>query len=305
MTDLGARIVDVVAPSSACSAVQLESGLATLTAWGLTPRVPPDLFGPKGMTAHDDATRWRHLRRAVCAEDSELIWAVRGGYGALRLVDSIAKLPKPRRRKVLVGFSDITVVQHLAIRAWSWVGVHAPMVGSLAERATLHREIRRAVLQQPARPLTYRGLEPLNRAARATPSRDVQGRLLGGNLKTFQSMLGTQHASLPARCLLFFEDIGERGYAIDRMLVQMRLAGFFRGVKAIVFGTFVGGEEPDGTFTGEAAIAAFAAAMRVPVFRGLSVGHHPETRVLPLGTMASLSTGRRGTLRIGAGWRPV
>ena len=92
-------IVDIIAPSSACSEQQLEAGLEVLEEWGFAPRVPTDLFGAKGIVAHSDRIRWRHLREALMRADSAFIWAVRGGYGAIRLLPFLDSFPPPSTAK--------------------------------------------------------------------------------------------------------------------------------------------------------------------------------------------------------------
>lgn len=266
--------------------------------------MPADLFGEKGIVANDDTRRWQHLRHALMASDSDVVWAVRGGYGAMRLLPRLGRFERPAKRKLLVGFSDITALQMHLTERWGWSVLHGPMVGALGSQslsARAKREVRRLVAATDRPSCVYAGLRPLNAPARV--DRLVAGKLVGGNLKTLQSLLGTPWGRIGSQRILFVEDRGERGYAIDRMLVQMRLAGFFRGLRAMIFGSFDGGLEPDGRFTGDAVIADFARAAKFPVFRGLSVGHHDTTRSLPLGVRAELALGSRGRLVIPADWR--
>ena len=93
--------------------------------------------------------------------------------------------------------------------------------------------------------------------------------------------------------ILIVEDTGERGYAIDRMLVQLRQAGVLRGVRALVFGQFTGGRERDGRFTGDEVMARFAQSVRYPVLAGAPVGHGDTARAVLLGLRRSLSSNRR------------
>ena len=99
------------------------------------------------------------------------------------------------------------------------------------------------------------------------------------------------------------EDTGERGYAIDRMLVQLVQAGILRGVRALVFGQFTGGREPDGRFTGTEVVARFAERMRIPVLAGAPFGHGAAARAVPLGVPAKLELGPDGA-RMTLAWTP-
>ena len=297
-------IVDIVAPSSACSEQQLEAGLEVLEEWGFIPRFPADLFGPKGIVAHSDSIRWCHLRDALMREDSRFIWAVRGGYGAIRLLSFLDGFPPPPRQKLLVGFSDITALHAHFVQRWSWSVLYGPTVSMLGDGSLEGSAINdlRRIVQDPAVELEFSHLLPMNPPAREGKE-VIQGRLMGGNLKTLQSLLGTDWGSLGSDVILFLEDRAERGYAIDRMLVQMQLAGVFRGVRAVIFGSFTEGREADGTFTGDKIIAEFAASMPFPVLGHLPVGHQATTRSLPLGVEGLINLGTSPRLVIPADWR--
>jgi muramoyltetrapeptide carboxypeptidase len=91
--------------------------------------------------------------------------------------------------------------------------------------------------------------------------------------------------------MLFLEDIGERGYRIDRILEQLRQAGVLRNLKAILFGTFLGGAEADRSNLGPAVLERFAKSLTIPVFAGMDAGHGPYQRPVFLHTRAQLRCG--------------
>lgn len=295
-------VIDVVAPASACSPEALAAGVAVLEGWGFRPRVPPGLFESSGIVAAPDASRHRALSRALHSADSRVVWCVRGGYGSQRLLPRLAREPVPARPKLLVGFSDLTALHVFINQHWRWPTLHAATLADLGSGRLSQRslgELCRMVAGRTSR-LSVR-LRPLNPAARR--ARSVGGTLVGGNLKTIQSLVGTPWSVRPAGCILMVEDTGERGYAIDRMLVQLVQAGILRGVRALVFGQFTGGREPDGRFTGTEVVARFAERMRVPVLAGAPFGHGATARAVPLGVRAELELGPDGA-RMTMIWAP-
>ena len=294
-------VVDVVAPASATSMQMVEAGCAVLRRWGLVPRLADPLFGASGFYASDDDTRARQLFRGLQAADSRAVWAVRGGYGCSRLLVRLARLPVPRTRKLLIGFSDITVLQSVIGQDWRWPAVHGPNLAQLgrSELPARHVAELRAMLTGSRTSMEHRGLRPLNAAARGLAS--VSGVLRGGNLKLCQSLLGTPWQPRWRGAVVVLEDVDERAYSVDRMLVQMQQAGLWRGVRGIVFGDFSAGLEPDGRALHADVLAGFEAASRVPVFSGLAFGHGARFRPLPLGLRVSLAGGSRGCLT--AHWR--
>lgn len=295
-------VIDVVAPASACSPEALAAGVAVLEGWGFRPRVPSGLFESSGIVAAPDASRHRALRRALRSADSRVVWCVRGGYGSQRLLPRLAREAVPAPRKLLVGFSDLTALHVFVNQHWGWPTLHAATLADLGSGRLSQRslgELRRIVAGRTSH-LSVR-LRPLNPAARR--ARSVGGRLVGGNLKTIQSLVGTPWSVRPARCILMVEDTGERGYAIDRMLVQLVQAGVLRGVRALVFGQLTGGREPDGRFTGTEVVARFAERMRIPVLGGAPFGHGAAARAVPLGVPAKLELGPDGA-RMTMTWAP-
>lgn len=289
-------IVDVVAPGSSTSMRQVEAGCEVLRRWGLEPRLPARLFGPKYLYADDDAARARTLLSALRAADSRAVWAVRGGYGCTRLLPALARSRRPALAKLLIGFSDVTALQIAVEKEWGWPSLHAPNLTGLASGTLPARhlwELRRLVFGEQSE-IEYGGLRALNEAAR--DGGEIRGVLRGGNLKLCQSLLGTRWQPDWKGALVVLEDVGERAYSVDRMLVQFRQAGLMRGVRAVVFGDITGGLEADGSSLHAQVLADFAASGRVPVFSGLAFGHDVRFKPLPLGARVEIHRGRRARL---------
>jgi muramoyltetrapeptide carboxypeptidase len=290
-------VVDVVAPGFRCTAEQLENGIAFLKRAGLVPRVPPDLFGEDLLCSNSDAIRFRQLRKALFARDSRAVWCVRGGYGAIRISQRLQALKAPRQLKLLIGYSDATTLHQLLNLFWGWPTLHGPLLDRLGG-ADIREEERtelQAVLFGSAPQTVFANLVPLNAAARRR--QQINSRLTGGNLTVLQSTLGTALQRRPSG-MLFLEDIGERGYRIDRMLEQLRQAGVLRNLKAIVLGTFLGGAEADRSNLGPAVLERFAQTLSIPVLAGIDAGHGPYQRPVFLHTRAQLRCGPAAQLAV-------
>jgi muramoyltetrapeptide carboxypeptidase len=283
-------VVDVVAPGFRCTQEQLEGGIAFLQRQGLVPRVPPDLFGDDVLCANTDAHRFAQLRKALYARDSRAVWCVRGGYGAIRFIERLQALMPPRRPKLLIGYSDATTLHQLLNLFWGWPSLHGPLLDRLgaADVREDERQELAAVLFAGRPQTTFANLVPLNAAARRR--QHIVSRLTGGNLTVLQSTLGTALQKRPT-AILFLEDLGERGYRIDRILEQLRQAGALRNLKAIVLGAFLGGTERDGTNLGPPVLERFARGLKIPVLAGIDAGHGAYQRPVFLHTRAELHCG--------------
>jgi len=290
-------IVEVVAPGFRCSDESLAAGVEFLRKLGLVPRLPRTIFGADLLCANSDARRLGHLKRALEAPDSTCVWCIRAGYGAIRLVDELLACGPPPRRKLFVGYSDATTLHFLLNQHWGWPSLHGPLLDRLGAGLASAEEIAelRAVLLGGQRRVIFEHLTPLNAAARER--RTVSSRVFGGNLTVLQTTLGTRLQRNP-RQILFLEDVGERGYRVDRMLQHLSQAGALRNVRAVVFGAFIGGREADGKDLVPAVLERFAREQRIPVLMGLPAGHGERQRPLFFNTPAELTCGTSPVLSI-------
>lgn len=291
-------IVDVVAPGFRSTDESLAAGVEFVRRLGLVPRVPRAIFGSDLLCASSDARRLRHLKRALEAPDSTCVWCIRAGYGAIRLIQPLLAARPPRTRKLFVGYSDATTLHFLLNHHWGWPSLHGPLLDRLGSGQAAREEVEelRGVLLGGERSVEFAGLIPLNAAARER--RTLTSRVFGGNLTVLQSMLGTPLQRSP-RQILFLEDVGERGYRVDRMLEHLAQAGALREVRAIVFGSFIGGREADGRDLVPAVLRRFAQTQRVPVLSGLPAGHGERQRPVFFNTPAKLVCGRSPRLLVG------
>lgn len=318
-------VVDIVAPGFRPTDKEAESGIQFLKSWGLTPRVPKDLFGRDVLSSNSDQARARHLIRALESSSSDAIWCLRGGYGSIRLVPLLMKMKKPKRLKPILGLSDITTLQQFVMKRWGWPSLQTPLLDRLGRVVNpelamseagkmrplpLPDEVSelRSILFGEVTTILHEGLRPLGKFRGGTSKTGlVRGVMAGGNLLTFASANGTAIHPDTSGQILYFEDVGERGYRVDRWLVQMTQAGILnRKTKAIVFGEFIEGNEPQGGSLVEDVLRRFAKEWadvnKVPVYAGILSGHGQHQRVIPIGTSAVLDT-KRHVLEIETGGR--
>lgn len=295
-------IVDVVAPASACTRAELVQGVHAIRRLGLVPRVPKNLFGRSHLFANSDALRLKHLQRAIYAADSKLVWCVRGGYGAIRLMPEVVRWRRPTHSKIFLGYSDITTLHLDFNQRWGWPTLHGPLLDRFGRDGLTPRERKEllGLISGTLREVEFNGLKALNRQARQT--RVVRGRVLGGNMTVMASGLGTASALKPGPHILFFEDTGERPHRVDRMLTQMTQAGWFKNCRAIVLGGFILKDPRDLRILRQDVFPRFAATLKIPFLAGLAVGHKDRgQRTLPLNTPARLYLGQSPRLVVDSG----
>lgn len=256
---------------------------------GWQPVVGAHAMARAGYLAGSDAERLADLNDALADDAIDAIWCLRGGYGAMRLLDGIDYAAMRRRPKPIVGYSDITAL-HAAI-------------GTRCETVTFHGPTARAALTPFSRASLERalaGADPCGDAPNADTLRGgrARGRLIGGNLALLAALSGTPYEPDYEGAILVVEDVNEAVYRIDRMFTQLRLTGRLARCAAIVFGQFTdiptdSPEERLGARTLLDVLRETAATVGVPCIAGAPVGHVADQWTLPLGATAVLDADAR------------
>lgn len=283
-------LVDIVAPGWQCRPEDLKKGMELILEWGLHSRHPKNIFDKKSLFSQDDETRFQFLKTALTNSESDFVWCVRGGFGSMRLIPKLLKLKKPANKKVFIGLSDITTLHLFLNQVWNWPTIHGPMLDRLGNRPPppkYQKELKDLLTGRNSE-IHFANLKPMNGAARKQPK--VSGQVSGGNLITLQSSLGTEIEWQTRGKILFLEEIGERGYRVDRVLEQFRQLGLFKNAKALVLGDFTGGAEPNGKDFVPRILKEFAESQNFPIYKGIQSGHGTIQRPVPFGTASMLES---------------
>jgi muramoyltetrapeptide carboxypeptidase len=241
------------------------------------------LFEKKGYLAGDDAHRAQSLERMLRDPSIRAVMCARGGFGSIRTLPLIDFKTLRREPKIFIGSSDATALLAAFYLHAGWITFHGPMVTSLADATPESR----TALMEALNPLTPPRIV-LRRGITLRGGR-AQGPLMGGNLTTLCHLVGTPYLPTPKGHILFLEDRNEATYRIDRMLMHLRLAGWFEGLAGLVLGSF----EDCGPL--KYILRVFEEILgdtRVPILAGLEAGHGRTNVTLPLGVEASLDADR-------------
>jgi muramoyltetrapeptide carboxypeptidase len=284
-------VVRVVAPSGPVFADAFSAGLAVLSARYDVRYDPAILDNKHGYLAAPDDERLGALVAALEDRQARALFMGRGGYGLLRIAARLDRDLLRRHAKPMVGFSDGTVL--LAAAAVAGVGsIHGPVVSQLGRLPDEDRLALFALLESTEPRTLLTNLEALR-------SGSARGPLVGGNLEVFSRLLGTPLLPDLAGAILFFEDVGERPYRIDRLLTHLELAGVFSAVAGVVVGELVACDEPADSRVSSPPVMAVVrerlARLSVPVALGAPFGHGRRNVALPYGAQAVLDA-QAGTL---------
>lgn len=278
----GSRVALVAPAGPLRNESDLQLACDNARAMGWEPVVGEHVLARVGYLAGDDDRRLADLNRLAADRSIDGIWCIRGGYGAMRLLDRIDYSSWFRRPKALIGYSDITALHCALSTRADLVSYHGPTA-----RAHL-TEFSRASL----RAAVVDGTEPCGVANGATTLRcgRARGRLIVGNLALLTALCGTRYAPSYAGAILVVEDVNESVYRVDRMLTQLRLSGALRLVAGIAFGQFTEiPEDPENqTRSMNDVLAEFAQGGSVPCIANVPVGHVSDQWTVPFGAIAEL-----------------
>jgi muramoyltetrapeptide carboxypeptidase len=232
--------------------------------------------------AGSDRERAHWLEEA--AESGGLLWVVRGGFGASRLLPLLDWSKWLQRRPCLLGFSDITVfLLHLA--GLGLVSLHGPTLTQLPYLAQSSRDDLAALLAGAE-------LWPREFSGTVVVGGQAQGPLLGGNLCMLCHLLGTPYEPRLEGAILFLEETNEEAYNLDRYLTKLELAGIPNEIAAVALGGLWGYHEKTDAAKIERrreTVLQRLSAWGKPVLADLPFGHGENNRLLPVGATAAVS----------------
>lgn len=287
--------IGLIAPASSFNREAFLRGCDRLRQMGYEPVYSQDIFDCDIYFAGTAERRTQELHEYWRRDDIAALICVRGGYGSNYLLEKLDFSLFAARPKILLGCSDITSLLTAINDRTGLVGFHGPMVAKDIADGTFDLPSWTSSLQGAANwavPAT--GVEVL-RSGKAT------GRLYGGCLSMLVASLGTPFEIQTQGSILFIEDIAEKPFRIDRMLMQLQLAGKLDSVRGFVFGEMLDCAPPKGeTYTLPQVIMRVLEPYNVPIVYGLKSGHVSSGNItLPIGVQAELEAqGASVSLRI-------
>jgi len=267
--------VAITTASGPCSTERLRRGIKVIEAMGLNVRVMESCYAMHGgYLAGYDPLRLQDLHTAFADPNIKGIIMARGGYGAARLLPYLNYDMIRQNPKVFVGYSDVTALHTVFNQICGFATFHGPMVASCFNNephpvslASFKQAIFEGIPTAPLSPL--KTLVP----GHAT------GILTGGNLSVIASLIGTPYEIKTRGRILFLEDIQEEPYRVDRLLLQLKLAGKLSDAAGIVLGDFT----PETVETLHVAINELVVPEGIPTMYGLDCGHTSPNITLMLG----------------------
>ncbi|NIF47034.1 muramoyltetrapeptide carboxypeptidase [Enterobacter sp. Ap-1006] len=240
--------------------------------------------------AGTDSERLAELNQlAALPSETDIVLAVRGGYGVSRLLEHIdfSRLGASLRARpqIICGHSDFTAFQMALLAQCGAITFSGPMLAGNFGAEEMDEYTWRHFWQALSEPTFTLSWE------NDAPAMQASGTVWGGNLAMLISLVGTPFLPPIDGGILVVEDINEHPFRVERMLLQLYHAGILSRQKAIVLGSFNGttATDYDAGYTFEVMRKTLQQRLNVPVLSGLPFGHEPQTVTLPLGAFGELA----------------
>ncbi|HET7302651.1 MAG TPA: LD-carboxypeptidase [Candidatus Saccharimonadales bacterium] len=292
--------VRLVSPASTPTPEWVAKITATLENLGLVVQCGAHVLDEWGYMAGRDEDRLADINEAFRDPQVKAVITTRGGKGAYRIADKLDFESIRKHPKLLLGFSEITIL-HLAL--WKHCGlasVHGAVWDeSFGSQTAL--SFRRSILSNEPVIITAQNNEP---TAGLTTDGTAKGILLGGNQDMIATAAGWGLPSLEGAILLL-EDVDKRLGFIDRQLTMLQNGGHLKDIAGVAVGQYeqCGADDTtQGTWTAIDVLRDRLGSLNVPILGGLPLGHGKNPRAVPIGTRAVLDTAAK-TLTVDAGVR--
>ncbi len=278
----------ILSPASHIDPSFVNKATKILEYWGLHVIQSPHTLTQYAGYSATHKERLQDLQEAFDHPTAKAILCSRGGYGTMHLIDKLNIKNFSKHPKWLIGFSDITCI-HSLLQHYGFASIHALMARHLAVEglgdtcSNLLKDLLFGELPAYSVPA-----HPLNKVGRAT------GVLRGGNMCMLQSLRGTPYDFPANNTILFIEDVSEAPHAVERMLLNMKLAGILDKLSGLIIGQFT--DYVEHTRLGAPlyeALATILSDFSYPICFNFPIGHVQDNRPMINGALCNLQINKK------------
>ena len=207
--------IHIAAPAKVIDKASIDFSVDFLQKNGFEVSLAKHVLGQHNYFSGTDAERLADFQVALDDDSIDFILCARGGYGSVRIIDDLNFTKFLKKPKLIIGFSDITVFHNHIHTHFGLPTLHATV--PLNFRSNTPKALYSLLNALNEQPLIYDfPASKFNRLG------EVSATLIGGNLSIIHSLIGTNSDIDTTGKILFFEDIAEAIYAIDRMMYSLK-----------------------------------------------------------------------------------
>jgi len=277
--------IGIVAPAGVIAPEIVNNAIPFLEQQGFMVKMGAHVLDNHFQFAATDANRLTDLQAMMDDPEVHAILAARGGYGVLRLLPLLNMNGFLRFPKWICGFSDITAL-HCLMSQFDIPSLHSCMLACFTGKSEDLQGTGQLFKFLAGETVLYSG--QTNSFAK---SGRVKASIVGGNLSILYALRGTPFEPDIRGKILFIEDIDEYVYHIDRMLLNLKLGGWFDEIAGLIIGQFTSLKDHDLGFglSINELLAEYTKELDIPVITDFPAGHAATNLPLAMGKPASMS----------------
>lgn len=278
--------VGITSPAGYISREELQPAVMQMQSWGLMVRIGSTIGKKDFNFGGTDAERADDFQQMLDDRSVKAIMCARGGYGAVRIIDHLNFTQFAKHPKWIIGFSDITVLHCHLNRNYGIASIHSKMCNSFPENWAKAEPVQVDTILSIRQALAGKKMIYNVMPAIKNRSGTAEGVLIGGNLKTIETLAGTRSDINTGNKILFVEDTGEYLYSVDRMFWNLKRTGKLTNLKGLIIGGFSNKIEESGQEFGRSVydiVLEKVKPYRYPVCFDFPVGHQKNNYALKCG----------------------
>lgn len=287
--------ISVISPSSKTSKDIIDISLKKLEELGFNYKIYKNLYKDSGYLAGSDEERSCDFNLSLMDKETNAIMCMRGGYGTLRILDSINWELFSKNPKIFMGFSDITPILNYIFKKFNTITFHSPMLTSNLNEPHSKESLLNSIMISKE---NYYIENPKHIKLKSFPNtkKISQGHIVGGNLSLICSLIGSKYEIPFENNILFIEEINEPPYKIDRMLMHLYLSGRINKCSGIILGQFTNCEDDNNVNINDVLIEKLN-LFNKPSIYNLCAGHGEPRITIPIGAKVEINT-KLSTIKI-------
>lgn len=276
--------IGIVSTASKIDQKDVEPAVSLLQNLGYKVFLGKSVFAQFHQFAGRDMERTLDLQHMLDNPDVKAIICSRGGYGSIRTLQNINWNTFLKFPKWIVGFSDVTTL-HSQLNQLDVASIHGVMPKFFLKNNTASESFKTLHNALLGEKQTY-----TLKSSKYNKTGKAKGDLVGGNLSILYSLRGTPYDINTSGKLLFIEDLAEYKYHLDRMMMNFKTGGLFKGLNGLIVGSFTGMKDNDTPFgkTVEEIILDAISEYNFPVIFDFPAGHQEQNMALKMGCNAEI-----------------
>lgn len=284
-------LVGITSPAGYITPEEIQPAVSKLKEWGFTVTIG-NTIGKKDFTfGGTDEERAKDLQQMLDNKNIKAILCARGGYGVVRIIDRIDFTKFAQKPKWVIGFSDVTVLHSHLHKNLGIASIHSKMCNSFPADWNIAEAVQKETIESIRQCITGQTMQYESSANEKNKTGVAEGVLVGGNLKTLESLAGSKSDINTAGKILFVEDTGEYLYSIDRMFWNLQRSGKLDKLKGLIIGGFKNKKDDEGDEFGktlEEIVLEKIKNRHYPVCFDFPVGHQKNNMALKCGVKHQL-----------------